>query len=166
MSDLKSSTRVLVALILGFFIVFVFLTFQGKSIVKSIEHAIYGTSATQVNPQATMTPPVHIPPQEKENEPTKVEKSPVVPVIVTPKDTSSSTNRTLQKNSCVRSGCSGQLCTDETHGLELATTCEWKAEYACYNLGMCERQANGACGWTETDAMLACLERTGGPQTR
>ncbi len=57
---------------------------------------------------------------------------------------------------CVTGGCSGTLCEDE--GAEpMATTCEWREEYACYQTATCERQADGACGWTETDELTACL---------
>lgn len=55
--------------------------------------------------------------------------------------------------SCVRTGCSGQVCADDHVG----TTCEWRPEYACYNDAVCERQADGACGWTDTEELTACL---------
>lgn len=55
---------------------------------------------------------------------------------------------------CYKSGCSGQLCTDQP---DVVTTCEFKEEYACYQTATCERQANGQCGWTETPALRACL---------
>jgi hypothetical protein len=37
------------------------------------------------------------------------------------------------------------------------TTCEFRAEYACYREATCERQPDGACGWTPTDTLTACL---------
>lgn len=55
---------------------------------------------------------------------------------------------------CRPSGCSGQLCTDE----EVMSTCEFKAEYACYKAAVCERQASGECGWTMTEELIACLQ--------
>jgi heat shock protein HslJ len=55
---------------------------------------------------------------------------------------------------CVVGGCSGQVCSD-TH--DIATTCEWREEYACYQKAVCERQASGQCAWTETEALNACL---------
>ncbi|MGK4002598.1 hypothetical protein WMF31_08240 [Sorangium sp. So ce1036] len=56
---------------------------------------------------------------------------------------------------CVVSGCSGQICADEP----MASTCEWREEYACYQeLGVCERDASGACGWRETPELAACLD--------
>lgn len=57
---------------------------------------------------------------------------------------------------CVVGGCSGQLCVAE--GENAASTCEWRQEYACYDSAVCERQSNGACGWTQTDALLNCIE--------
>ena len=55
---------------------------------------------------------------------------------------------------CRKSGCSGQICSDE----DVITTCEYREEYACYKGARCERQANGVCGWTDTVELRACLE--------
>ena len=44
----------------------------------------------------------------------------------------------------------------------MVTTCEWLPEYACYDFGICERQADGHCGWTETADMAQCLSDVGG----
>ena len=56
---------------------------------------------------------------------------------------------------CLVGGCSLQGCSDRP-GLD--TTCEWRPEYACYRSARCEPQPDGACGWTPTPALLACLE--------
>ncbi len=56
---------------------------------------------------------------------------------------------------CHRTGCSGQVCSDE----DVVTTCEWKPEYACYREATCARGPDGACGWVEDQALRACLER-------
>jgi hypothetical protein len=56
---------------------------------------------------------------------------------------------------CVKTGCSGTICADAES--DVMTTCEFKAEYACYPSATCERQAGGACGWTQTDELKACL---------
>jgi hypothetical protein len=56
---------------------------------------------------------------------------------------------------CVKGGCSGTVCEEEGKGT--MTTCEYKAEYACYQQATCERQPDGACGWTQTDALKGCL---------
>jgi len=54
---------------------------------------------------------------------------------------------------CQKRGCSGEMCTD----LDLASTCEWRPEFACYATATCERQENGQCGFTKTPAFDACL---------
>lgn len=55
---------------------------------------------------------------------------------------------------CFVGGCSSQLCSDQEGAI---STCEWRAEYACYREATCERQANDKCGWTETPELTACL---------
>lgn len=57
---------------------------------------------------------------------------------------------------CRAGGCSGQVCTDQT---DLATTCEWREEYACYKVATCARQSDGACGWTPTQTLTDCLAK-------
>ncbi len=57
---------------------------------------------------------------------------------------------------CVVGGCSGQRCVQQG-GPGMITTCEWRAEYACYQRATCEVQADGKCGWTETPALTSCL---------
>jgi hypothetical protein len=42
-------------------------------------------------------------------------------------------------------------------GKEMATTCEFKAAYACYATATCARQADSACGWSQTAELTACL---------
>ncbi len=54
---------------------------------------------------------------------------------------------------CKVTGCSGQACSDR----KVVTTCEYLPEYACYQGARCERQPNGRCGWTETEALQACV---------
>lgn len=60
-----------------------------------------------------------------------------------------------QGGACYVGGCSGQVCSDQEG---VITTCEWRPEYACYADATCERQADGACGWTQTPGLLQCLE--------
>lgn len=59
------------------------------------------------------------------------------------------------KDGCFVGGCSGQLCTDNG---DVITTCEWREVYACYRTAVCERQASGACGWTDTNELSACIQ--------
>jgi len=54
---------------------------------------------------------------------------------------------------CVKGGCSGQVCADHS----VITTCEMRPEYGCYHSATCERQADGACGWTKTPALTSCI---------
>jgi len=58
---------------------------------------------------------------------------------------------------CKLGGCSSQLCLDAS-APDVASTCEWTEAYACYQTASCELQPNGACGWTETDALRKCLD--------
>ncbi|MBL9018527.1 MAG: hypothetical protein JNL83_30350 [Myxococcales bacterium] len=57
---------------------------------------------------------------------------------------------------CFVGGCSGQICSDREG---VASTCEWRPEYACYQDAdaTCERQPSGECGWTPTAELNACL---------
>lgn len=55
---------------------------------------------------------------------------------------------------CYIGGCSGQICSGEKDAI---STCEYKPEYSCYYGAVCERQADGECGWTETPDLTACL---------
>jgi hypothetical protein len=54
---------------------------------------------------------------------------------------------------CKKTGCSGQVCADR----DMITTCEMRPEYACYRTAECKVQADGRCGWTQTDALRRCL---------
>lgn len=58
---------------------------------------------------------------------------------------------------CVPAGCSGTICAELGEADSIVTTCEYRAEYACYELTKCERQADGKCGWTETPEFSSCL---------
>lgn len=60
---------------------------------------------------------------------------------------------------CVRAGCSDHLCVEG--GMEIASTCEWRPVYECYQQATCERQQNGQCGFTPTHELVECLERHG-----
>ena len=55
---------------------------------------------------------------------------------------------------CKKIGCSGQICSEQ----DIITTCEWRAEYACYRHAICERNPSGECGWRETPELKACLQ--------
>ncbi|HEY4527393.1 MAG TPA: hypothetical protein VJK53_06160 [Candidatus Paceibacterota bacterium] len=61
-------------------------------------------------------------------------------------------------NGCAVAGCSMQLCVSVGEAANVVSTCEYKAEYACYKQALCEPQQNGKCGWTETAELKACLQ--------
>lgn len=57
---------------------------------------------------------------------------------------------------CYVGGCSAQVCSDQEG---IASTCEYREEYACYKTAKCERQTSGECGWTESPELMACLDK-------
>jgi hypothetical protein len=64
---------------------------------------------------------------------------------------------------CVAGGCSGHLCIAEDSPSGI-TTCEFRDEYACYQGATCARQPDGACGWSPTPELEACLANPPPPQ--
>ncbi len=56
---------------------------------------------------------------------------------------------------CRITGCNREVCADrDSH-----SSCEqYLPEYACYAGAVCERQSNGACGWTQTKELAQCIE--------
>ena len=61
-----------------------------------------------------------------------------------------------QRDGCEVVGCSKEVCAES--GQHLASICMWKPEYACYKEGVCEKQAGGKCGWTQTIELRKCIE--------
>lgn len=57
---------------------------------------------------------------------------------------------------CVRGGCSGELCLGADQE-PMASICVERPEWACYRAAACERQADGACGFTQTPELSTCL---------
>lgn len=62
---------------------------------------------------------------------------------------------------CMKTGCGGTVCADR----EVVTTCEFKPEDVCYRDAICERQADGACGFTQTPELTACLANPPPPES-
>lgn len=58
---------------------------------------------------------------------------------------------------CAIGGCSQQICGEAGEVEDIATTCEWREEYACYAASRCEKQVSGQCGWTETEEFNQCI---------
>ena len=57
------------------------------------------------------------------------------------------------EDACVVGGCSGELCGDQPQ----VSPCIWHDAFVCYRDATCARQADGACGWTQTAELTACL---------
>lgn len=62
-------------------------------------------------------------------------------------------------NGCKIGGCSGEICQDASSE-PVASTCIYKAEYACYKTARCEKQQTGKCGWTKTPELTTCLSNS------
>lgn len=56
--------------------------------------------------------------------------------------------------SCFIGGCAAELCSDHPG---MVSSCIWRDAYACFRDATCERQVSGACGWTATPELTACL---------
>lgn len=69
---------------------------------------------------------------------------------------SNPTPKPVTTGACYVGGCSSQICSDQK---DMASTCEFKEEYACYKTATCERQASGMCGWTDTPKLRSCIAR-------
>ena len=59
-----------------------------------------------------------------------------------------------QVGNCFIGGCSREACTADQAA---ASPCIYKPEFACYREATCEPQPDGACGWTPTSELTACL---------
>jgi hypothetical protein len=75
-------------------------------------------------------------------------------------DPTRAAERELRTGECRPSGCSSHVCSDQ----DVITTCEFLPEYACYQTATCERQADGECGWTETETLLTCIREAREPE--
>ena len=76
--------------------------------------------------------------------------------IPTPQQQGISTENPVVLGECVISGCNSEICQGkETEPLN--TVCVYKQEYSCYQNAVCEKQADGACGWTQTGELTSCL---------
>ena len=64
---------------------------------------------------------------------------------------------TVTFKGCAVAGCSGQLCVSAEEAADIITTCEYRAEYACFEKASCGLQENGKCGWTQTPELKRCL---------
>lgn len=82
-------------------------------------------------------------------------------ISVTKIDTTITPKKESATGTCYVGGCSGQICSGEK---DMASTCEYRAEYQCYKEvgAKCERQVEtGKCGWTPTERLYMCLDSKG-----
>ncbi len=68
-------------------------------------------------------------------------------------------NKNTASPECKIVGCSGQLCVG-MDSPDIITTCEYRPEYACYKTARCEKQTTGLCGWTQTQELEKCINKT------
>ncbi len=59
------------------------------------------------------------------------------------------------KVDCVVMGCNNEVCT--TPDDPIFTACVVQPQFVCYKTAVCEKQATGRCGWTQTPELTACL---------
>ena len=84
-------------------------------------------------------------------------QAPCEPVLVCPDTPTPTPSKLDSSEPCRVAGCSSQLCVDSSSG-DVVSTCEYRADYACYKTAICERQPSGACGWTQTPQLVSCLQ--------
>ena len=77
-------------------------------------------------------------------------EEPVINLPITP----SPLEPIVASQACYVGGCSAQVCSDEE---DVITDCRYQEAYACYQQATCERQTTGACGWTQSPTLVACL---------
>lgn len=58
---------------------------------------------------------------------------------------------------CLAGGCSGQFCLPRDKASQAYTTCEWRADYACYAENNCACR-NNKCQWSDNQRFQDCLE--------
>ncbi len=85
----------------------------------------------------------------------------VVTLTVVPDTTTATTivaTTTVSKGGCYVGGCSSETCSDKQ---DMMSNCMYRPEFACYKTAVCERQATGKCGWTDTPALQVCVRDAG-----
>lgn len=60
----------------------------------------------------------------------------------------------LVNPTCFVGGCNHEICGGDAGAV---SDCIWRPEFACYRTATCEVQTDGACGWTHTPELDACL---------
>lgn len=98
------------------------------------------SETNQITPTLTST----------ENEEPKVTLAPTSQVVPTAGNTDTS--------GCKVGGCNGEICADEKLG-NVSSICLYQEKYVCYKNAVCERQADGNCGWRQTEDLDSCLSK-------
>ena len=62
-------------------------------------------------------------------------------------------NKSIEKFTCIRTGCNGNICSDRP----VMTPCDWKCEYGCYKNADCVN-INGKCQFIKTGKFNDCLK--------
>ena len=63
------------------------------------------------------------------------------------------------RGQCIRTGCSNELCVDQNSTMQVASSCQYTRQFQCLNTAArCERQNNGACGWTYLNSYNQCVQ--------
>lgn len=65
-----------------------------------------------------------------------------------------------QANECVVGGCNNEICSEKSEEPQ-ASICIYNPKFECYKSAVCEKQADGKCGWTTTDELSGCLVKSG-----
>ncbi len=129
------------------------LIFMSPKNVEAPQPAVPNTELPAVTqePVVSATSPVEIPNEQK---PPSTPVAPIEPPLDSVPPSTPPSSVPSISDGCFKGGCSGQLCTDSP---DMASTCEWREEYACYQSAVCVRQPSGKCGWTPTPALTQCL---------
>jgi hypothetical protein len=61
---------------------------------------------------------------------------------------------TTTNGGCYVGGCNSEICSDQPNA---ASSCLYSPVFACFRNSQCTRQANGQCGWTQTQGLTSCL---------
>jgi len=67
----------------------------------------------------------------------------------------SSVDESNYQKKCIRTGCSGEICSDQN----VITPCQYRCEYGCYqNYAKCE-EVDSSCQWVEEAGFSFCMEK-------
>jgi hypothetical protein len=118
--------------------------------------AIILSVSTQQDDTMPGSPPLLKKPVEEAPPTAEEEASPAAEEEAPPADTNP--EEESAPSNCVTGGCSGELCQDENSPTDVVSACLYDPRFDCYKTASkCERQEDGACGWTQTDELKQCI---------